>query len=215
LAIHAYFCPENVLVVKPYRGEENDRELSILSEFLLGIADKEDFRPITRTFSVFQNQKAERCFNQKDEVVRKIETKFMQSLRVLPQKKKPYSASGKIEYDFEDIDEDVQMTPLGVTHTPNSAKILKSTFQETLKAPLSCGIADSDKESQLKKSYQKFDFSLGSIEDKQSPTKTTPKTFANQLFGPKVSVLAYKARTSSTTMAIWEILDVLDQTIIT
>ena len=132
LVLHARFNPENVLVVRPYRGEKFDNDLSTLSEFLLEIAEARDCRPVMKKFTAFQARKDENKFHQKDQVLRSIATKFMQRLRMSGHKKST-SVCERLEYDFDNIDEDVSMLPPSVIEIHNSSKILKALSNEKSK----------------------------------------------------------------------------------
>lgn len=49
--------PNNILLVKPYKGERNDNELSKLATFLEEIANKPDVRPVMEGFVSYELNK--------------------------------------------------------------------------------------------------------------------------------------------------------------
>ena len=46
--------PNNILLIKPYKGESDDCELTKIASFLEGLADKSDVRPVMDNFINFE-----------------------------------------------------------------------------------------------------------------------------------------------------------------
>ena len=76
--------PNNILIVKPFRGESEDQELPLLAEFLKELSQKDDVRSVRDRFAAFKIQEEfKKSQNEKSQILgRKIEAKFMQKLKI-------------------------------------------------------------------------------------------------------------------------------------
>jgi hypothetical protein len=103
--VHAELQPENILLVKPYKGESEDRELYILADFLKELSQERDVRSVMKKFAAFKIQaEFTNRQNEKSEILnRRIETKFMQKLKIsLIPRTSPISEDSNCDFDADD-----------------------------------------------------------------------------------------------------------------
>jgi hypothetical protein len=103
--VHVVLQPANILLVKPYKGESEDKELYILADFLKELSQKRDVRSVMERFAAFKIQtEFTNGQNEKSEILnRKIETKFMQKLKISPKHKtSPISEDSNCDFDTYD-----------------------------------------------------------------------------------------------------------------
>lgn len=103
--MHLPIQPDNMLQIKAYRGESEDRELSRITGYLLDCASKEDVRPVLKNFENWSGSAVKTPITYIAQSTRRIETKFMQNLKFTH--KKSNSMNPRFEEEFKDIEEDV------------------------------------------------------------------------------------------------------------
>ena len=108
--MHIKNQPDNILVIKQFRGESNDSELYELTSFLRGLARCPDVRPVAKKFADYlqhsANQKQGTSIATKGLGNKTFETKFIQ---LLNDQYKPRIRTPRKSYDqasFENTEED-------------------------------------------------------------------------------------------------------------
>eukprot|EP00331_Platyophrya_macrostoma_P009075 CAMPEP_0176422118 /NCGR_PEP_ID=MMETSP0127-20121128/9557_1 /TAXON_ID=938130 /ORGANISM="Platyophrya macrostoma, Strain WH" /LENGTH=204 /DNA_ID=CAMNT_0017802935 /DNA_START=156 /DNA_END=770 /DNA_ORIENTATION=+ len=99
--------PENVLIIKSFQGEnDDDKELSAITDFLISRAGKAEVRPVMEAFNAYKKQDKTENLSKDDFQLlkRELKVKCLQKLQIVS--KKSQSSTQNTECDEEIVQDD-------------------------------------------------------------------------------------------------------------
>lgn len=82
--MHISHQPHNILLIKPFTGDDEDCELSSIVEFLIRISEQKDVRPVMKSFLKHKGQRESE--NMENEIIptvkREMNPRFLQKLQI-------------------------------------------------------------------------------------------------------------------------------------
>lgn len=174
--------PNNILLVKPYRGDSEDNELFYLAQFLEELADEKDVRPVMERFERFPREKLQSTIQRIYTVHRYLEIKSLTSLKARYEPEFRISEKG-VDSRFSDLETNLY-------DSDSEVKCSKMPFQKSVKSVFHRHFTDqawttadtllnNDKDSD--DSLEEWEDELtpeGTIVDKLPPMDLKPRIFA-------------------------------------